>query len=60
MLTVGQRPQARLLKCVPAMLPALLDAAGDAPFGFESVVYGASPIAPAVLERALGRASGRC
>jgi fatty-acyl-CoA synthase len=54
-LTVGARPQARLLKVVPAMLPQLLDAAGDRAFGYDSVVYGASPIAPAVLERALAQ-----
>lgn len=54
-IAVGARPHVHTLKVVPAMLPQLLDAAGDAGLGYGNVVYGASPIAPAVLDRALDR-----
>lgn len=52
-LAVGRRPEVDLLKIVPAMLPPLLQAAGSRPISFSSIVYGAAPIAPAVLELAL-------
>lgn len=42
-------------KCVPAMLPPLLEAVGGKPFGYEAVVYGAAPIPRPVLDAALDR-----
>ena len=52
-LAVGRRPEVGLLKIVPAMLPPLLEASGSQPISFSSIVYGAAPIAPAVLDLAL-------
>jgi len=54
-VTVAARPQADTLKIVPAMIPPLLEAAGGEGLDYESVVYGAAPIAPALLEQALDR-----
>jgi acyl-CoA synthetase (AMP-forming)/AMP-acid ligase II len=44
----------RTLKAVPAMFEPLLDAA-DGDWGFGTIVYGASNVAPPVLNRALDR-----
>ncbi len=54
-LQVAERPEADVLKIVPAMIPPLLEAAGGAGLDYDSIVYGAAPIAPALLERALER-----
>lgn len=54
-MAVGARSHVHTLKVVPAMLPQLLDAADGAGLDYATVVYGASPIAPAVLGRALDR-----
>jgi fatty-acyl-CoA synthase len=54
-LAVGARPEARILKCVPAMLPPLLEQAAAAAFGYGGVIYGASPIPRPVLGEALER-----
>jgi fatty-acyl-CoA synthase len=54
-LDVAKRPHADVLKIVPAMIPPLLEEAGGNGLDFDSVVYGAAPIAPALLERALDR-----
>ena len=51
---VSARENVRTLKLVPAMLPPLLEHEGGA-WGFETSIYGASPIARPVLERALER-----
>jgi len=51
---VSARENIRTLKLVPAMLPALIEQSGQQ-WGFETVVYGASPISSPVLERALDR-----
>lgn len=50
---VSKRANVRTLKCVPAMLPPLIEAAAD--FDYETVVYGASPISQPVLASALER-----
>lgn len=50
-LAVSQWPNVRTLKCVPAMLPRLIDAGGDC--AYETVIYGASPISQPVLTAAL-------
>jgi fatty-acyl-CoA synthase len=52
---VSDRPNVRILKCVPAMVPALMEFDPGRPLGYESVIYGASPIARPVLESALER-----
>jgi fatty-acyl-CoA synthase len=52
-LDVARRPHADVLKIVPAMIPALLEEAGGDGLDFDSIVYGAAPIAPALLERAI-------
>lgn len=49
---LSARENIRTLKAVPTMLPALIDQGGRH-WGFETVVYGASPIPQPVLERAL-------
>jgi fatty-acyl-CoA synthase len=54
-LAVGQRPEATVLQCVPAMLPALLESWDDRSLGYNSVVYGAAPIPRPVLGAALER-----
>ena len=54
-LAVGGRPDTTTLKVVPAMFPDLLRAHGDGELGFDTVVYGASPIAGPVLDEALDR-----
>src|SRR5262249_20794762 len=54
-LAVGKRANVNTLKLVPAMIPQLIDAAEGPGTDYASVVYGASPIAPAVLGRALDR-----
>jgi fatty-acyl-CoA synthase len=50
---VSERPNVRTLKCVPAMLPPLIESSGK--LGYESVIYGASPIPQPVLSAALDR-----
>jgi fatty-acyl-CoA synthase len=53
---VSTRANVRTLKIVPAMLPQLLDHnPRDGLWGYDTVIYGAAPIAPSVLERALDR-----
>ncbi len=42
-------------KCVPAMVPPLLEADRGAPLGYETIVYGAAPMPRPVLESALDR-----
>lgn len=54
-LRIAERPQADALKIVPAMIPPLLEEAGGRGLDFDSIVYGAAPIAPALLEHALDR-----
>lgn len=51
---VSQRDNIRTLKVVPAMLPKLLEE-DTGEWGFETVIYGASPIPKPVLEEALDR-----
>lgn len=51
---VSVRENVRTLKIVPAMLPPLMDH-GSGKWGYETTIYGASPISPALLERALDR-----
>jgi fatty-acyl-CoA synthase len=50
---VSKRANVRTLKCVPAMLPPLLESAAD--FEYETVIYGASPMPQPVLAAALER-----
>jgi fatty-acyl-CoA synthase len=52
---IGERPGSRVFKCVPAMLPPLLDIADGRHFGYETIVYGAAPIPRPVLESSLER-----
>jgi fatty-acyl-CoA synthase len=52
---LGKRDGNWTLKCVPAMLPPLLDVNEGLPFGYEAVIYGASPVSPPVLDAALSR-----
>jgi fatty-acyl-CoA synthase len=52
---VGERPNVRILKCVPAMLPPLMDVDDSSALRYETVVYGASPISRPVLTGALER-----
>jgi fatty-acyl-CoA synthase len=54
-LEVARRPHADMLKIVPAMIPPLLEENGGDGLDFDSIVYGAAPIAPALLERAIDR-----
>jgi fatty-acyl-CoA synthase len=54
-LAQGARADTTTLKVVPAMFPDLLRAHGDGPLGFDTVVYGASPIPGPVLDEALER-----
>lgn len=54
-LAAGARPDTTTLKVVPAMFPDLLRAHGDGKLGFDTVVYGASPIPGPVLDEALER-----
>lgn len=50
---VSQRPNVRTLKCVPAMLPPLIEAPGLC--GYNTIIYGASPIPQPVLTASLER-----
>jgi fatty-acyl-CoA synthase len=50
---VSERPNVRTLKCVPAMLPPLIEGPGS--FGYETIIYGASPMPQPVLTAALDR-----
>ena len=50
---VSERPNVRTLKCVPAMLPPLIESTQD--LAYETVIYGASPIPRPVLAGALDR-----
>jgi fatty-acyl-CoA synthase len=50
---VSERPEARTLKIVPAMLPPLLEL--GRPLSFSTICYGASHISPPILEAALDR-----
>lgn len=52
-LELGERHQISTLKCVPTMLVDVLDTERSLPF--ETVIYGAAPIAPPQVERALDR-----
>ena len=52
---VSERPNIRTLKCVPAMLPPLIEAERSRHLGFDTIIYGASPIAQPVLAAALDR-----
>lgn len=54
-LAVGARPEATILKCVPAMLPPLLERASGTTFGYGGIIYGASPISRPVLAESLER-----
>src|SRR5207245_9566382 len=54
-VAVSERPNVRILKCVPAMLPHLMAIDGDRQWGYDTVVYGASPIPRPVLTAALAR-----
>jgi fatty-acyl-CoA synthase len=56
-IDLGRRHGIRTLKLVPTMLSALVDL--NVPVPFDSVVYGASPIAPGVLDRALDQMGPR-
>lgn len=51
---VSSRDSIRTLKIVPAMLPPLLERSSGS-WGYESIIYGASPIPQPVLEAALDR-----
>ena len=48
---VSLRPEVTSLKVVPAMIPQLIQQGGK--LGVSTIIYGASPIAPPVLEAAL-------
>ena len=52
---LGERPGSRVFKCVPAMLPPLLELAEGRRFGYDTIVYGAAPIPRPVLESSLER-----
>jgi fatty-acyl-CoA synthase len=52
---VSERPNVRTLKCVPAMLPSLLELDDGRRFEYETVIYGSSPIPRPVLTAALER-----
>lgn len=57
--SLSRRPSIRTLKIVPSMLEPILavetGGAGAAEWGYESIVYGASGIAPTTLDAALER-----
>jgi acyl-CoA synthetase (AMP-forming)/AMP-acid ligase II len=50
-IDLGYRERISALKCVPTMLVDMLDL--ERPIPFESVIYGAAPIAPTEIDRAL-------
>jgi acyl-CoA synthetase (AMP-forming)/AMP-acid ligase II len=52
---LSHRPDVRTLKLVPAMVPPLLELPEPMRFGYESIVYGASPMPQPVLDSALQR-----
>jgi acyl-CoA synthetase (AMP-forming)/AMP-acid ligase II len=52
---LGESPGSHVLKCVPAMLPPLLDIANGRRFGYQKIVYGAAPMPRPVLEASLER-----
>lgn len=52
-LEIGRDPRLKSLKVVPAMMPDLLEAAGGRALDYETLIYGAAPIAPPVLEASL-------
>jgi fatty-acyl-CoA synthase len=52
-LHASRRPGAKMLKIVPSMIPDLLLVSQT--YGYETIVYGASPISLPVLEAALER-----
>jgi len=52
---VSERPRARVLKLVPAMLPPLLELSEQSDLSYSSIVYGASPIPRPLLEQSLER-----
>ena len=52
--SISQRENIRTLKAVPAMLPPLLERTGGQ-WGYENIIYGASPIPLPVLEGAVER-----
>jgi fatty-acyl-CoA synthase len=54
-LWAAGQPGVRALKAVPAMFPALLEAhaAAGGPLGYDSVIYGAAPMAEPILDAAL-------
>jgi fatty-acyl-CoA synthase len=54
-LALSGSGRVRTLKIVPAMMDGLLAASEKQPFGYDSLLYGAAPIAAPVLERALDR-----
>jgi fatty-acyl-CoA synthase len=54
-VALGNADGMRTLKIVPAMIDSLLAAAGDRPLGYDTIVYGAAPIAAPALEAALDR-----
>ena len=51
-VAIGAARPGLVFKCVPAMLPPLIEAGGRGA-GFASIVYGASPISRSVLEASL-------
>jgi fatty-acyl-CoA synthase len=52
---ISQRPRARVLKLVPAMLPPLIELSESKDLSYSSIVYGASPISRPLLEQSLAR-----
>jgi fatty-acyl-CoA synthase len=52
-LAFGQRPEVRTLKAVPAMLGPLIAAADGRSDAFETIIYGAAPIGPGLLDESL-------
>jgi fatty-acyl-CoA synthase len=55
-LAIGRRPDTTTLKVVPAMFQALLAAHGEGRrLGYDSVIYGASPVPGPILDEALDR-----
>ncbi|MGH2948067.1 MAG: class I adenylate-forming enzyme family protein [Solirubrobacteraceae bacterium] len=52
---LSTRPDVRTLKLVPTMLSMLLEHDRGAPFGYDSVIYGAAPIPGPVLDASLER-----
>lgn len=55
--SLSRRPNVRTLKLVPSMLEPIIaaEAAHQQGWGYETIVYGASGIAPAVLDAAVDR-----